>query len=158
MVLAVHPSKSSPPVSPSPGSISAFSTSTPTRSRSPRPSLSFSRVSPSPGPPSSSLEPQQGRHPHAPPLQAQSGEALALEEEDLERRESDFLVSARVYLEAKEFMRAIWLLRTCKSAKGTFIRTYALFMVCVISSLVRRLVSKDLSGGGKESSSRLAQT
>ncbi|KAJ6625584.1 hypothetical protein B0H10DRAFT_2002043 [Mycena sp. CBHHK59/15] len=67
------------------------------------------------------------RHPHAPLLQPQPTEIRALESE-LERRERDLLLSALVFFESREPLRAIHTLRECSSSKAHFLSLYSQFI------------------------------
>ncbi|KIM75485.1 hypothetical protein PILCRDRAFT_98910 [Piloderma croceum F 1598] len=101
---------------------STFSTSTPARSRSPRPSLSF--VNPAvalivPTTPS--------QHPHAPQVHLEP-EYMRNQELHLEAQDEDFLAAAHACIGAREFLRAVHLLRDRKSAKARFLSLYSQFM------------------------------
>ncbi|KAJ7218008.1 hypothetical protein GGX14DRAFT_439216 [Mycena pura] len=82
-----------------------------------------------------SLEPTQisdtvpvlARHPQAPPLQRQPDNVLALELE-IEMQEEDLLFSSRSFLESRDPMRAIHVLRHCRSAKAQFLSLYSQFI------------------------------
>ncbi|KAG6832599.1 hypothetical protein H0H92_014435 [Tricholoma furcatifolium] len=99
-------------------SLAPFSTSTPARVRSPPP----------PGPfPSDFLDStqisSQGpylthpiRHPHA-PLPVDQPDVRAFEHE-LEIQDEDLLMTARACVDAREFTRAVHILRDCKSSKA----------------------------------------
>jgi anaphase-promoting complex subunit 8 len=123
---------------------SAFSTSTPSRARSPRLSLSFTEQSPVPTQQVSqnaSIPITSVRHPHAPRLQSQPEDIRAMEL-DLEWRDEDTLTTARTCVEAREFLRAVHLLRDCSSPKARFLSIYSQFIVsqviCFASHLSNR--------------------
>ncbi|KAJ7497357.1 hypothetical protein FB451DRAFT_1211148 [Mycena latifolia] len=67
------------------------------------------------------------RHPHAPLLQTQPEDVRALELE-YEAHEADLLFSARTFMESREPMRAIHVLRHCRSAKAHFLSLYSQFI------------------------------
>lgn len=117
----MHPS--SPPAS-------AFSHSTPARARSPLPSVPFVDESPVPTQlltqPSIPITP--ARHPHAPPLLPLAEDIRAMET-DLEYQEEDILITARACIDSREFMRAIHLLKECRSSKACFLSIYCQFIV-----------------------------
>jgi anaphase-promoting complex subunit 8 len=108
---------------------SKFSTSTPARVRSPPPSAPFEQ-SPVPTQPLTqiSIPITPARHPHAPSLQAQPEDVRAMET-DLEYQEADNLVTARACFEAREFLRAKFLLENCRSSKARFLSVYSQFIV-----------------------------
>lgn len=114
-------------------SLSTFSTSTPARSRSPH--ASFQIVNPSPGltqvPTQPTIPITPARHPHAPLLQSQPEDVRAMESE-LEYQEDDIFVTARACLESREFLRAVHLLRECKSSKARFLSIYCQFIVSLV--------------------------
>lgn len=117
-------------VSQSSSPTSTFSTSTPARTRSPRPSLSFPDQSPAPT--QVSLHPSipitPARHPHAPQVKPQPEDLHGLEM-NLETQDEDHLATARACFEAREFLRAVHLLRDCNSSKARFLSIYSQFMV-----------------------------
>ncbi|KAF8743980.1 hypothetical protein AX14_013382 [Amanita brunnescens Koide BX004] len=89
---------------------STFQTSTPARTRSPHggspaPSHALAQLSATPA--------------------ALSSEDAEL---DLESQEEDVLVAARACMDAREFSRAIHLLRECRSTKSRFLSTYCQFI------------------------------
>ncbi|KAF8893805.1 hypothetical protein BD779DRAFT_1669341 [Infundibulicybe gibba] len=96
-----------------------FSTSTPARSRSPQPPLSFVEHSPV-----AQLVPT---HPHAPQLRIELHDARE-REKDLEQQEQDLLIAARGCFETREFLRAVHLLRDCRSPKARFLAIYSRFI------------------------------
>ena len=51
----------------------------------------------------------------------------------------DVLNSARALAEAKEFLRAAFVLRSCKSMRASFMRVYFTFLVSVIPFLASLL-------------------
>jgi anaphase-promoting complex subunit 8 len=108
--------------------VSNFSTSTPARSKSPRPSISFADTT-SARASVQQAAPPSPRHPLAPSLQIQSKEADSLEF-GREAQDSDVLATARACVQAREFLRAVHLLRECKSSKARFLSVYSQFMVC----------------------------
>ncbi|KAF7321607.1 Chloride channel protein [Mycena kentingensis (nom. inval.)] len=67
------------------------------------------------------------RHPLAPPLAPLSASERA-EQQELEEIEDDALFAARTYLASREPMRAIHVVRHCRSAKALFISTYSHFL------------------------------
>lgn len=113
-------------------SASAFSTST----RSQDPSMSFTEESPVPTQvltqPTVPITP--ARNPHAPMLQIQPEDVLAMEA-DLEYQEADVLAAARSCFESREFQRASHMLQTCKSSKAMFLKIYSQFIVSCNSPL-----------------------
>ncbi|KAF9465070.1 hypothetical protein BDZ94DRAFT_1255234 [Collybia nuda] len=113
---------SSPPAS-------AFSTSTPARARSPLPSVPFVDESPVPTQllTQSSIPITPARHPHAPPLLSLADDVRAMEM-DLEYQEEDILITARACIDSREFMRAIHLLKECRSSKAQFLSIYSQFI------------------------------
>jgi anaphase-promoting complex subunit 8 len=106
--------------------LSSFSTSTPARSHSPRPSLSFANPSPAPAlhhkDPSTAQE-----HPELEPSRPQEYEE--------ETRDADLLATARACFQAREFSRAVHLLRNCKSSKAQFLSLYNQFIVNFLRAL-----------------------
>jgi anaphase-promoting complex subunit 8 len=76
----------------------------------------------------SDVAPSAARHPHAPPLQTRPEELSALELE-FEAHEADLLFSARTFMETREPMRAIHVLRQCRSSKAHFLSLYSQFIV-----------------------------
>jgi anaphase-promoting complex subunit 8 len=46
-----------------------------------------------------------------------------------EARDEDTLATARACVEAREFLRAVHILRECKSSKARFLTIYSQFMV-----------------------------
>jgi hypothetical protein len=50
-------------------------------------------------------------------------------EAEYELREEDVLATARACMDAREFQRAVHLLRDCKSARARFLSVYNQFMV-----------------------------
>ncbi|PFH51528.1 hypothetical protein AMATHDRAFT_58979 [Amanita thiersii Skay4041] len=66
-------------------------------------------------------------HPHAPRLATQPEDDRAFELEK-EMQEEDVLIAARACMDSKEFARAIYLLRDCKSTKARFLCTYSHFI------------------------------
>jgi anaphase-promoting complex subunit 8 len=48
----------------------------------------------------------------------------------LEAQDSDVLTTAKACVQAREFLRAVHLLRECKSSKARFLSIYSQFMVC----------------------------
>ncbi|KNZ72808.1 Anaphase-promoting complex subunit 8 [Termitomyces sp. J132] len=110
--------------------IPAFSTSTPARARSPPPSTPFTGGSPG-SPQKLTQNPRHSnpaRHPDAPLLNDQPPDVRAMESE-LEAQEEDILVTARACVHAKEFKRAIHVLRDCRSSKAHFLSIYSQFIV-----------------------------
>ena len=114
-------------------SLHNFHTSTPARSRSPRPSLSFVAQTPAPADVSDAAPHFDVRHPDAPPIQGQSPDVLQ-QEAEWEAQEADYLVMAKTFLEAKEFLRVIHWLKPCRSSKATFLRTYSQYLVNTLVS------------------------
>ncbi|KAG5735114.1 Anaphase-promoting complex subunit 8 [Termitomyces sp. T112] len=109
--------------------IPAFSTSTPARARSPPPSTPFTGGSPG-SPQKLTQNPRHSnpaRHPDAPLLNDQPPDVRAMESE-LEAQEEDILVTARACVHAKEFKRAIHVLRDCRSSKAHFLSIYSQFI------------------------------
>ncbi|KIK09087.1 hypothetical protein K443DRAFT_671582 [Laccaria amethystina LaAM-08-1] len=110
-------------------SSSAFSTSTPARLQSQDPSMSFTEESPVPTQvltqPTVPITP--ARNPHAPILQVQPEDVLAMEA-DLEYQEADVLAAARSCFESREFQRASHTLQTCRSSKAMFLKIYSQFI------------------------------
>ncbi|KAF7973712.1 hypothetical protein HWV62_14398 [Athelia sp. TMB] len=103
---------------------STFSTSTPARARSPRPSLSFVDPSPVSGrgiPVTPSLQTA------IPDLHVQS-EAELIRETELEARDADSLATARACINAREFLRAVHILKDRQSAKARFVSLYSQFL------------------------------
>jgi anaphase-promoting complex subunit 8 len=106
---------------------STFSTSTLARSRSPRPSLSF--ANPSLGPAVALTVPTTpSQHPHAPQVHLEP-EDMRNQELQWEAQDEDFLATAHACIGAREFLRAVHLLRDRKSAKARFLSLYSQFMV-----------------------------
>lgn len=109
---------------------SAFSTSTPARARSPLPHVPFvdeSLVQTQPlTQPSVPITP--ARHPHAPPLLSLP-EDIKTMEAGLDFEEEDVLTTARGCIDLREFMRAIHLLKECRSSKARFLSIYCQFIV-----------------------------
>lgn len=104
-----------------------FSTSTPARSRSPRPSLSF--VDPSPAPtPLRAVPVTPSPHPAVTDLHVESQAELGREAE-LEARDTDSLAVARACIGAREFLRAVHILKDRQSAKARFVSLYGQFLV-----------------------------
>lgn len=104
---------------------STFSTSTPARARSPRPSLSFADPSPAPGrgiPVTPLLQTA------VPDLHVES-EAELIRETELEARDADSLATARACINAREFLRAVHILKDRQSAKARFVSLYSQFLV-----------------------------
>ena len=118
-------------------SASAFSTSTPARPRSQDPSMSFTEESPVPTQvltqPTVPITP--ARNPHAPILQVQPEDVLAMEA-DLEYQEADVLAAARSCFENREFQRASHMLQTCRSSKAMFLKIYSQFIVSFTLPLI----------------------
>ncbi|KZP34616.1 TPR-like protein [Athelia psychrophila] len=103
-----------------------FSTSTPARSRSPRPSLSF--VDPSPAPtPLRAVPVTPSPHPAVTDLHVESQAELGREAE-LEARDTDSLAVARACIGAREFLRAVHILKDRQSAKARFVSLYGQFL------------------------------
>ncbi|KAJ6586986.1 hypothetical protein DFH09DRAFT_1142190 [Mycena vulgaris] len=75
----------------------------------------------------SDVAPVPARHPHAPPLQTQPEDVRTLELE-FETQEADLLFSARTFMESREPMRAIHVLRECRSSKAHFLSLYSQFI------------------------------
>ena len=107
-------------------------TSTPARSRSPRPSFSFAVQTPAPAGTTDTAYQFQARHPDAPPLQGLSPEVLQ-QEAEWEAQDTDHLAMAKTFMEAKEFIRAIHWLTTCRSSKAKFMRVYSQYLVNSLS-------------------------
>lgn len=107
---------------------SKFSTSIPPRVRSPPPlTLEQSPVVP-PQPLSQAPIPiTPARHPHAPSLHIQPEDVRAMEA-DLEYQEADNLATARACFESREFLRAKFLLESCRSSKACFLSIYSQFI------------------------------
>jgi len=59
---------------------------------------------------------------------------MKIQEDELEIQDADILSAARVYIDAREFSRAIHLLKDGRSAKAQFIRVYSKFMVSLSQS------------------------
>ncbi|KAI0958647.1 hypothetical protein AcV7_004403 [Taiwanofungus camphoratus] len=114
---------------PQPGQHTGFHTSTPTRSRSPHPPKLFDDHTPAPGSSGSlsTIPSTQPRHPHAPPLQSQL-EDVHRRELEWEAQDADFLATARALFEAKEFIRAVHWLDSCKSSKARFLNVYSQYL------------------------------
>ena len=106
-----------------------FSTSTPARVRSPPPLPPFEQ-SPALTQPlgHAPINITPARHPHAPALHAQPEDARAMEA-DLEYQERDNLVTALACFEAREFLRAKFILEECRSSKAHFLSVYSRFIV-----------------------------
>ncbi|KAI0704990.1 TPR-like protein [Cerioporus squamosus] len=102
-------------------------TSTPARSRSPRPSFSFAVQTPAPAGAADIAHHFHNRHPDAPPLQGQSPEILQ-QEAEWEAQDADHLAMAKTFMEAKEFIRAIHWLKSCRSSKAKFLRVYSQYL------------------------------
>ncbi|KAG6888244.1 hypothetical protein C0995_009557 [Termitomyces sp. Mi166 len=109
--------------------IPAFSTSTPARARSPPTSTPFGGDSP--GCPQkltqNPLYLNPTRHADAPLLNDRPPDVRAMESE-LEAQEENILVTARACVHAKEFKRAIHVLRDCRSSKAHFLSIYSQFI------------------------------
>lgn len=104
-----------------------FSTSTPARSRSPRPSLSF--ADPSPAPQLSRIAPVTPLlHTGVPDSRLESA-AEYIRETELEARDADALATARACIGAREFLRAVHILKERQSAKARFVSMYSQFLV-----------------------------
>lgn len=123
-----------------------FSTSTPARTRSPRPSISF--ADPSPGPPPALQTDAALRNHHATRFQSRPEEIRTLES-NLEARDQDILATARASLESREFLRAVHLLRDCRSSKARFLSIYSQFMVRRSSSLIFHWVIRSTKASEK---------
>ncbi|KAL6305062.1 hypothetical protein BKA93DRAFT_246990 [Sparassis latifolia] len=95
--------------------------SIPARKHSPRPHVSFVK------PAAQSSTTTQSRHSLAPPLYAQPPE-VRQQELEWEAEEDDAIATARTYIEAREFRRAMHWLRECKSAKARFLSVYSQYM------------------------------
>ncbi|KAJ7647249.1 hypothetical protein FB45DRAFT_892871 [Roridomyces roridus] len=67
------------------------------------------------------------RHQHAPALYTVPEDARALDLE-FETHEEDMLFSARIFIESREPMRAIHVLRQCRSSKAHFLSLYSQFI------------------------------
>lgn len=108
---------------------STFSTSTPARSHSPQPSLSFVNPLPTtPGaPPAVPVTP--ARNPHAPQAHVEPDD-IRTQELQWEAEDADVLATARACIDAREYLRAVYLLRERKSAKARFLSLYSQFLVC----------------------------
>lgn len=104
-----------------------FSTSTPARSHSPQPSLSFANPLPTPGV-SLSIPITPARNPHAPQPHFESAD-IRTQELQWEAEDADALAAARACVEAREFLRAVHLLRERKSAKARFLSLYNQYLV-----------------------------
>jgi anaphase-promoting complex subunit 8 len=51
-------------------------------------------------------------------------------EREMETQDIDSITSARACMETREFLRAVHVLRECKSPKARFLSLYSQFMVC----------------------------
>ncbi|PPQ67252.1 LOW QUALITY PROTEIN: hypothetical protein CVT25_005836 [Psilocybe cyanescens] len=123
LLLSTAPEKRATNTSPSGAT---FSTSTPTRSQSPQALASLENRSPEPTQPLTQTS-----------LSVISDGIVILSnlidnarslEIGLEKEEADSLLAARSCFEARQFHRAIHLLKECKSCKGTFLRLYCQFI------------------------------
>ena len=76
-----------------------------------------------------SLPPTTSRRDRAPRLEPVSDDVKVLERE-MERQDNDSIASARACMETREFLRAVHVLRECKSSKARFLSLYSKFMVC----------------------------
>jgi len=103
---------------------STFSTSTP--ARSPGPSLSFAEPSPAAAA-ALAIPMTPSQHPHAPQVQFEP-EDVRIQELEWEAQDEDVLATARACIGAREFLRAVHLLRDGKSAKARFLSIYSQFM------------------------------
>ncbi|KAF8630657.1 hypothetical protein AX15_002807 [Amanita polypyramis BW_CC] len=97
--------------------IPTFQTSTPARTQSPHAG--------SPGP--SHTLTHTPAHAHTSRRMSSPEDVHALEL-DLETQEDDTLVAARACMDAREFTRAVYLLRQCRSTKARFLSTYCQFI------------------------------
>jgi anaphase-promoting complex subunit 8 len=68
------------------------------------------------------------QHPHAPQVQFEP-EDVRIQELEWEAQDEDVLATARACIGAREFLRAVHLLRDGKSAKARFLSIYSQFMV-----------------------------
>lgn len=111
-------------------------------------SMPFSKRHPAPSSPLSStndqslvptqvsdVAPTTARHPHAPALQTQPEDERALDLE-FETQEDDLLFSARTFIESREPMRAIHVLRQCRSSKAHFLSLYSQFIVSLVPPMI----------------------
>lgn len=70
------------------------------------------------------------RHPDAPQVHLEPG-GVRIQELQWEAEDADVLATARACFEAREFLRAVHLLRERKSAKARFLSLYSQFLVCL---------------------------
>lgn len=62
-------------------------------------------------------------------------------EYELEKNDQDIIAAARAYMESREYLRAVHVLRTCESSKGRFLSIYSQFLVSTLTFNVTRLVT-----------------
>lgn len=130
LVLSLPPSKRSATNDPVSQGTIRFSTSTPARAKSLGPMTSFPG-GPSPMPAQAMMR-ELGTgtsHPAFAPYSYDQVADMKAQEYELEIQDADILSAARVYIDAREFSRAIHLLKDGRSAKAQFIRVYSKFMV-----------------------------
>ncbi|KAF8633362.1 hypothetical protein AX17_004533 [Amanita inopinata Kibby_2008] len=104
-----------------------FQTSTPARARSPAPSTLTERSPVASQTTTQMLSSMTPANPHGPGLALHVKDNRSLET-DMESQEEDVLVAARACMDAREFARAIHLLKNCTSTKARFLSTYSQFI------------------------------
>jgi len=105
----------------------ALFTSTPANARSPPSFLVDPDRSHATTPPESPLLGAKVRHPKA-PMPSSIPNHVILQEREFENAEADVLVSARIYLETRDYDPIVPLLERARSAKGRFIWLYSKYL------------------------------
>lgn len=114
-----------------------FSTSTPARAKSLGPVTSFPGASSPMSTQAANRDSGTGTsHPVFVPHSHDQVADMKTCDHELEIQDADILSAARIYIDSREFSRAIHLLKDGQSAKALFIRVYSKFMVSPPHSVV----------------------